>query len=206
MDDLRALQDACLRDRQERDQWHSAYLSEQAARRSVEAQLAREAELAAALLRATEARRKAQHGEVTAAVAYQQAVLELTDLQQRHLELQQVYGAWGGAHMREEERLVFEAAAARAQASVAASQLAEERSGRAAEVAALRRQLEEREEAAAAEVAALHESYGGRLSLLEDFKNNLLADKTAAEERWARERAALQAGRRDAGAACEVPW
>lgn len=35
-------------------------------------------------------------------------------------------------------------------------------------------------------------SDGGRLSLLEEFKNQLLVDKTAAEERWAKERTAMK--------------
>lgn len=52
-------------------------------------------------------------------------------------------------------------------------------------------QLEACRGAAAAEVAALHDKHAARLKLVEDFKNSVLADKRGAEDKWAKERAAI---------------
>ncbi|GIL51136.1 hypothetical protein Vafri_7204 [Volvox africanus] len=186
MDDVRSLQEACLRDRQERDQWHHAFLSEQEKCKNLQLRLTLEAEHAAKLLDTVSQRRKAQQGEVTAAISYQKTLLELTALQETHLESVQ-------AHHVQLEMLQDELDKARRTMAALAADLDKERKDRAVQVADLTTQLQERAAASAAEMAALHESYGGQLALLEDFKNQLLEDKAAAEERWGKERAALKA-------------
>ncbi|EFJ49722.1 hypothetical protein VOLCADRAFT_89472 [Volvox carteri f. nagariensis] len=202
MDDIRALQEACLRDRQERDQWQHAFLAEQDKCKNLQLRLDHEAQHAAKLLDAVAQRRKAQQNEVTAAVSYQKTLLELTALQQAHLESQQVrLRKPVTAHHEEVEALRNQLDTARRTTTDLESELAAERAGRVTQVDDLMTQLKERTAAAAAEVAALHESYGGRLGLLEDFKNQLLADKAAAEERWSRERASLKAQQAESAAA-----
>ncbi|GLC49140.1 hypothetical protein PLESTB_000186700 [Pleodorina starrii] len=194
MDDVRALQDASLRDRQERDQLRHTLLAEQDRNKNLQMRLDREVEQSAKLLEAVSQRRRSQQGEVTAAMSYQKTLLELTALQQTHIETLQ-------AHHEEAEALRNQLDVAQRTASQLASELDSERAGRAAQVEDLTGQLRAHEATAAAEVAVLHESYGGRLSLLEDFKNQLLADKAAAEERWAQERAALKARQAESAAA-----
>lgn len=66
MADLRALQEACLSDRRERDNWHSAFLTEQERRRAAEQRLAAESEAAAQLLQAVATHRSVQQAEVRA--------------------------------------------------------------------------------------------------------------------------------------------
>ncbi|GIL51137.1 hypothetical protein Vafri_7204 [Volvox africanus] len=158
MDDVRSLQEACLRDRQERDQWHHAFLSEQEKCKNLQLRLTLEAEHAAKLLDTVSQRRKAQQGEVTAAISYQKTLLELTALQETHLESVQ-------AHHVQLEMLQDELDKARRTMAALAADLDKERKDRAVQVADLTTQLQERAAASAAEMAALHEScMGGRKS------------------------------------------
>lgn len=64
MDDVRALQDACLRDRQERDKWHHAFTAEHDKNKNLQMRLECEAEHAAKLLEAVAQHRKLQQSEV----------------------------------------------------------------------------------------------------------------------------------------------